>query len=294
MHCAGPAGILGGRCRRRTWSWCVGRLRGVSRGATLIRASQVWHPDVEMDGERTCPDGEVVAATRECMRARQPAGRAQWDDMDHRVDRDRRRGGRPRRRRFRTKEAGKASGHGHWTSFTLSCTRSGTARSCDGRVLRPSRGPRSRGAAGVAERRDTGRAMSQENVEIVAVRHVAARTTAATSMAADRLYDPDVDVRTRCCCGTHRGNEAIRLIYERQRRRPCRGYDVDSGGTGSTPGDQVVAVAQVTGTARRGRWRWSDRRRGSPASVTIKNGRCVREQALPRPEEALEAAGLRE
>jgi ketosteroid isomerase-like protein len=34
-------------------------------------------------------------------------------------------------------------------------------------VLRAPRGPRSRGAAGVGGRRDTGRAMSQENVEVV-------------------------------------------------------------------------------------------------------------------------------
>ena len=46
--------------------------------------------------------------------------------------------------------------------------------------------------------------------------------------------------------GTHRGNEAIRLIYE-ENQKTLSGYDVvpveliDAG-------DQVVAVAQVTGT----------------------------------------------
>src|SRR5205085_7659297 len=39
-------------------------------------------------------------------------------------------------------------------------------RSCTA-VSREGRGPRSRGAAGVGERRDTGRTMSQENVEVV-------------------------------------------------------------------------------------------------------------------------------
>ena len=91
--------------------------------------------------------------------------------------------------------------------------------------------------------------------------------------------------------GTHRGNEAIRLIYE-ENQKTLSGYDVvpveliDAG-------DQVVAVAQVTGTGPTSQIAMEDRDRFA-FLFTIKNGRCVREQAFRNREEALEAAGLRE
>ena len=68
------------------------------------------------------------------------------------------------------------------------------------------------------------------------------------------LYDPEVVFET-LLLGTHRGNEAIRLIYE-ENQRTLSGYDVvpveliDAG-------DKVVAVAQTVGV----RPRQPDRRR---------------------------------
>jgi ketosteroid isomerase-like protein len=91
--------------------------------------------------------------------------------------------------------------------------------------------------------------------------------------------------------GTHRGNEAIRLIYE-ENQKTLSGYDVvpveliDAGG-------QVVAVAQVTGTGPTSQIAMEARDQFA-FLFTIKNGRCVREQAFRNREEALEAAGLPE
>jgi ketosteroid isomerase-like protein len=129
--------------------------------------------------------------------------------------------------------------------------------------------------------------MSEENLELV--REGFAAHNRGDLDALQELYDPDVVFET-LLLGTHRGNEAIRLIYE-ENQKTLSGYDVvpveliDSG-------DQVVAVAQVSGVG--------------PASqiemdgdqfaflFTIRNGRIVREQAFRNKAEALEAAGLSE
>jgi ketosteroid isomerase-like protein len=104
------------------------------------------------------------------------------------------------------------------------------------------------------------------------------------------FYDPDVVFET-LLLGTHRGNEAIRLIYE-ENQKTLSGYDVipveliDSG-------DQVVAVCEVTGTGPTSQI--AMRERDQFAFVfTMDNGRCVREQAFRNREEALTAAGLTE
>jgi ketosteroid isomerase-like protein len=100
------------------------------------------------------------------------------------------------------------------------------------------------------------------------------------------LYDPEVVFET-LLLGTHRGNEAIRLIYA-ENQKTMDGYDVvpveliDSE-------DKVVAVAQMVGA-------------GSESGIamdetfaflfTFKGDRVIREQAFRNKEEALEAAGL--
>jgi ketosteroid isomerase-like protein len=58
-------------------------------------------------------------------------------------------------------------------------------------------------------------------------------------------------------------------------------------------GDQVVAVAQVTGVGPASQIAMEDRDQFA-FLFTIKNGRVVREQAFRNREEALEAAGLSE
>ena len=108
--------------------------------------------------------------------------------------------------------------------------------------------------------------------------------------ALTQVYDPDVVFET-LLLGTHRGNEAIRLIYE-ENQKALSGYDVvpveliDAG-------DQVVAVAQVTGTGPESGIAMEDSDRFA-FLFTIKSGRIVREQAFRNKEEALEAAGLQD
>jgi ketosteroid isomerase-like protein len=58
-------------------------------------------------------------------------------------------------------------------------------------------------------------------------------------------------------------------------------------------GDQVVAVAQVTGTGPESGIAMKDSDRFA-FLFTIKSGRIVREQAFRNKEEALEAAGLQD
>jgi ketosteroid isomerase-like protein len=127
--------------------------------------------------------------------------------------------------------------------------------------------------------------MSQENLELVKAGFAAHNRGDLDALV--ELYDRNVVFET-LLLGTHRGNEAIRVIYE-ENQKTLSGYDVvpveliDSG-------DQVVAVAQVSGVG--------------PASqismdgdqfaflFTIQNGRVVREQAFRNRDEALEAAGM--
>ena len=86
-----------------------------------------------------------------------------------------------------------------------------------------------------------------------------------------------------------RGGE--RWIYE-ENHKTLSGYDVvpveliDSG-------DQVVAVAQVTGVGPVSQIAMENRDQFA-FLFTIKNGRVVREQAFRNRNEALEAAGLKE
>ncbi len=134
--------------------------------------------------------------------------------------------------------------------------------------------------------RDTARAMSQENLELIRAGFAAHNRGDLDALT--QVYDPDVVFET-LLLGTHRGNEAIRLIYE-ENQKTLSGYDVvpveliDAG-------DQVVAVAQVTGVGPGSQIAMEDRDRFA-FLFTIKNGRVVREQAFRNREEALEAAGL--
>ena len=100
------------------------------------------------------------------------------------------------------------------------------------------------------------------------------------------VYDPEVVFET-LLLGTHHGNEAIRVIYE-ENRKTLAGYDVvpveliDAG-------DKVVAVAQTVGAGTVSEIAVDDR---FAFVFTFKGDRCVREQAFRNKEEALEAVGL--
>ena len=89
--------------------------------------------------------------------------------------------------------------------------------------------------------------------------------------------------------GTHHGNDAIRLLYE-ENKKTLSGYHV-------VPvelidvGDKVVAVVQMEGTGPVSQIALDDR---FAFVFTLRDGRIVREQAFRNREEALEAAGLSE
>jgi ketosteroid isomerase-like protein len=129
--------------------------------------------------------------------------------------------------------------------------------------------------------------MSQENLELVRAGFAAHNRGDLDALV--EVYDPEVVFET-LLLGTRRGNEAIREIYE-ENQKTLSGYDVEPVELIDS-GDQVVAVAQVTGVG--------------PASqismdgdkfaflFTVENGRIVREQAFRNRDEALQAAGLRD
>ena len=130
--------------------------------------------------------------------------------------------------------------------------------------------------------------MSQENLELIRAGFDAHNRGDLDALA--QVYDEDVVFET-LLLGTHHGNEAIRLIYE-ENQKTLSGYDVvpveliDSG-------DQVVAVAQVTGVGPSSEIAMENSDQFA-FLFTIKNGRVTREQAFRNKEDALEAAGLRE
>jgi ketosteroid isomerase-like protein len=128
--------------------------------------------------------------------------------------------------------------------------------------------------------------MSQENVERVRAGFEAHNRGDLDALV--ELYDPEAVFET-LLLGTHRGNEAIRLIYE-ENQKTLSGYDV-------VPvelidvGDKVVAVAQTVGTGPASEIAVDDR---FAFVFTFKGERIVREQAFRNREEAIKAAGLSE
>ena len=130
--------------------------------------------------------------------------------------------------------------------------------------------------------------MSEENLELIRAGFAAHNNGDLDALT--QVYDPDVVFET-LLLGTHRGNEAIRLIYE-ENQKTLSGYDVVPVEL-INAGDQVVAVAQVTGTGPSSQIAMEDRDRFA-FLFTIKNGRVVREQAFRNRDEALQAAGLRD
>jgi ketosteroid isomerase-like protein len=126
--------------------------------------------------------------------------------------------------------------------------------------------------------------MSQENVEGIRAGFDAHNRGDIDALV--ELYDPEAVFET-LLLGTHHGNEAIRVIYE-ENRKTLSGYDVvpveliDAG-------DLVVAVAQTVGAGPASEISVDDQ---FAFVFTFKGERVVREQAFRNKGEALEAAGL--
>lgn len=100
------------------------------------------------------------------------------------------------------------------------------------------------------------------------------------------LYHPDAVFET-LLLGTRRGNEAIREIYE-ENRRTMAGYDVipvELIGAG----DRVVAVVKMVGAGSSSQISLEER---FAFLFTFRGDRVVREQAFRNRQEAVEAAGL--
>ncbi len=129
--------------------------------------------------------------------------------------------------------------------------------------------------------------MSQENLDLIRAGFAAHNRGDLDALV--EVYDPDVVFET-LLLGTRHGNEAIREIYE-ESRKTLSGYDVEPVELIDS-GDQVVAVAQVTGVGSASQIAMDGDR--FAFLFTVENGRIVREQAFRNRDEALEAAGLRD
>jgi ketosteroid isomerase-like protein len=127
--------------------------------------------------------------------------------------------------------------------------------------------------------------VSQENVELIRAGFAAHNRGDLDALT--EVYDPDAVFET-LLLGTHRGKEAIRLIYE-ENQKTLSGYTIDPVELIDSE-DQVVAVAEVKGVGPVSQISMD----GDQFAFlfTIKNGRVVREQAFRNRDEALEAAGL--
>jgi hypothetical protein len=134
--------------------------------------------------------------------------------------------------------------------------------------------------------RDTARAMSQENVELVRAGFAAYNRGDLDALM--ETYDPGVEFVT-LLLGTHRGREAIRIIYE-ENREALAGYRLDPDEL-IDAGNQVIAVARLGGAGQASGIGLRDR---MAFLFTIKDGLLIRQQSYRSKAEALEAAGLSE
>jgi ketosteroid isomerase-like protein len=129
--------------------------------------------------------------------------------------------------------------------------------------------------------------MSDENLDLIRAGFAAHNRGDLDALV--EVYDPDVVFET-LLLGTRHGNEAIREIYE-ENQKTLSGYDVEPVELIDS-GDQVVAVAQVSGVGSASLISMDGDR--FAFLFTVENGRIVREQAFRNRDEALEAAGLRD
>lgn len=126
--------------------------------------------------------------------------------------------------------------------------------------------------------------MSQQNIELVKAGFDAHSRGDLDALV--EFYDPDVVFET-LLLGTHRGSEAIRLMHA-ENQRTLAGYDVVPVELIDAD-DKVVAVVRMLGAGAVSDIALDE---GFAFVFTIKDDRCVREQAFRNREEALAAAGL--
>jgi ketosteroid isomerase-like protein len=127
--------------------------------------------------------------------------------------------------------------------------------------------------------------MSKENVEIV--RAAADAYNRADLEALMRAYDPAVEFVT-LLLGTHHGREAIRPVFE-ENRKTLSEYSLHPEELIDAGPDKVVAVARLGGAGRVSQIALGDR---IAFLITLKNGLIVRQQTFRNKDEALEAAEL--
>jgi ketosteroid isomerase-like protein len=127
--------------------------------------------------------------------------------------------------------------------------------------------------------------MSEQNIELVRAGFAAHNRGDLDALV--EFYDPDVVFET-LLLGTHRGREAIRLIYE-ENQKTLSGYSIEPVELIDFE-DQVVAVAQVTGVGPASEIAMDGDR--FAFLFTMRNGRAIREQAFRNKEEALAAVGV--
>ena len=140
-----------------------------------------------------------------------------------------------------------------------------------------------------AARRDTARAMSQENVEIV--RRVYDALNRGDWDAVFRDMHPDVEVTTQRgpAAGTHRGRQAVQGFIE--------DYNAAFESVVSEPeeflenGDQVLALVNRRARPKGGS---IDIEVRNGHLWTVRGGTILSMRSFPDPEEAIEAAVLRE
>jgi ketosteroid isomerase-like protein len=144
--------------------------------------------------------------------------------------------------------------------------------------------------------RDTERAMSEENVEIVR-RDIAARSARDWAVLA-KIWHPDIELEVTAeagvvaGAGTFRGFEEIRRFFEGLSNLYSE-YRVEANEI-IEAGDRVVTVEQIAGRGLKGssaaNWVHEDLFR----LITFREGKVWRVKEYANRAQALEAAGLRE
>jgi ketosteroid isomerase-like protein len=139
--------------------------------------------------------------------------------------------------------------------------------------------------------RDTGRAMSRENVEVVRAMWAAyARGDARASLAAyteDTVWD---DTGYRPDGAVHVGHDAL-VRLTRTWRGAWEHWDIEAEDVLDAGDDRVAVLLRETGQGKGGGVELTNR---WGVVMTVRSGKIVHTMVYRTPEEALEAVGLRE
>ena len=129
--------------------------------------------------------------------------------------------------------------------------------------------------------------MSQENVERVRAGFAAYNRGDLDTLL--DMYGPTVEFVT-LLQGNHHGKEAVRLMFE-ENRRNLPGYRLEPEELIDVGDGQVIAVVHLGGAGRVSQVALDDR---IAFLFTIQDGLAIRQQSFRNKEDALEAVGLRE